>query len=548
MKTIKAIVALSFVTLISLSSFAQSAAKVISTKITDVTVFMTGAQLTENGSVQLKEGENQLRITDLTANMDPNSIQVEGNSNFTIMSVRHQVNYTLDQNTSPQVKAVKDSLEDARFKQQELIGLKNVVIQEKTLLENNRKIGGNNSTLVVEDLQDMANFYRKRFQELEYRWIELVDKENKNNIEMGRLQNQLNSMNARKGTNPSEILITLIAPKATTTNLKVSYVVRNAGWYPVYDLRAEDVNSNIDFIYRAKVYQSTGRDWEKVNLIISTGNPSVGGQIPTLYPWYVNVYEPMVQSRDKYNDVDYSMNATPSVAYAETLSEVEVVSGPRGRAAKATSADYTTVQNNTVNTEFKISVPYDIPSDNQQYDVTMQTQSLKASYAHITVPKLDNDAFLRAQVTDWAQYSLLPGESNIYFKGTFVGKGYIDPAQANDTLNLSLGRDRAVNVKREMLKEYSKTGIFGSKQQTSRAYEITVQNNKKQAIQLVIEDQLPISQNGDIEVNTEEISGAQYDTTTGKVTWKVSLAPGETIKKQLRFTVKYPKKKYVAGL
>jgi len=364
---------------------------------------MAGAQLTENSSIQLKEGENQLRITDLTANMDPNSIQVEGNNNFTIMSVRHQVNYTLDQNTSPQVKAVKDSLEDARFKQQELIGLKNVVIQEKTLLENNRKIGGENATLVVEDLQDMANFYRKRFQELEYRWIELVDKENKNNIEMGRLQNQLNSMNARKGSNPSEILITLIATKATTTNLKVSYVVRNAGWYPVYDLRAEDVNSNIDFVYRAKVFQSTGRDWEKVNLIISTGNPSVGGQIPTLYPWYVNVYEPV---RYDYQDRKRSeaYNATPSVAYdnAVSLEEVQITSGGNYK-SKVTSADYTTVQNNTVNTEFKISVPYDIPSDNQQYDVTMQTQSLKAEYAHITIPKLDNDAFLRAQVTDWAQ-------------------------------------------------------------------------------------------------------------------------------------------------
>jgi len=99
-----------------------------------------------------------------------------------------------------------------------------------------------------------------------------------------------------------------------------------------------------------------------------------------------------------------------------------------------------------------------------------------------------------------------------------------------------------------MLKEYSKTGIFGSKQQTSRAFEITVQNNKKQAIELVIEDQLPISQNSDVEVNTEEISGAQHDANTGKLPWKVNLAPGETIKKQLRFTVKYPKKKYIAGL
>lgn len=548
MKTIKIFVALTLVALASFQTLAQSTAKTLTTKITDVTVFMTGAQVTENGSIQLKEGENIFRITDLTAYLDPNSIQVEGNAGYTIMSVRHQINYTLDQSSSPMVKAVNDSLEEARFKQQELIGLKNVVIQEKTLLENNRKIGGENSTLVVEDLQDMANFFRKRFQEIEYRWIELTDQERKNNLELNRLQNQLNSMNARKGTNPSEILVTLIAPKATTTNLKVSYVVRNAGWYPVYDLRAEDVNSPVEFVYRAKVYQSTGRDWEKVNLTMSTGNPSVGGQIPTLYPWYVNVYEPIVRTAYSKAEADYSMNATPSVAYDSevTLEEVQITSGS-GK-YKPTAADYTTVQNNTVNTEFKISVPYDIPSDNQQYDVTMQTQSLKAQYAHITIPKIDNDAFLRAQITDWAQYSLLPGESNIYFKGTFVGKGYIDPAQANDTLNLSLGRDRAVNVKREMLKEYSKTGVFGSKQQTSRAYEITVQNNKKQAIELVIEDQLPISQNDDVEVNTEEISGANYDATTGKLTWKVNLAPGETIKKQIRFTVKYPKKKFVAGL
>jgi len=425
MKTIKVFVALTFVALASFQTLAQSTAKTIATKINDVTVFMTGAQVTENGSVQLKEGENIFRITDLTAYLDPNSIQVEGNAGYTIMSVRHQINYTLDQSSSPMVKAVTDSLEEARFKQQELTGLKNVVIQEKTLLENNRKIGGENSTLVVEDLQDMANFFRKRFQELEYRWIELGDQEKKNNLEISRLSNQLNSMNARKGTNPSEILVTLIAPKATTTNLKVSYVVRNAGWYPVYDLRAEDVNSPVEFVYRAKVYQSTGRDWEKVNLTISTGNPSVGGQIPTLYPWYVNVYEPMVQTGYKRAEADYSMNATPSVAYDSevTLEEVQITSGS-GK-YKPTAADYTTVQNNTVNTEFKISVPYDIPSDNQQYDVTMQTQSLKAQYAHITIPKIDNDAFLRAQITDWAQYSLLPGESNIYFKGTFVGKGYI---------------------------------------------------------------------------------------------------------------------------
>ncbi|HEY8404359.1 MAG TPA: DUF4139 domain-containing protein [Flavobacteriales bacterium] len=545
MNSMTAIATCCILLVIGITAQAQTNTNPVSSKITDVTVFMSGAQITETAALQLKEGENILRITGLTAFMDPNSIQVEGNPNFTIMSVKHQINYSVDEYSNPVVKVLKDSLDDAKFKQQEIIGLKNVVEQERALLESNRKVGGNNSTLVVEDLQDMANFYRKRFQELEYRWIELNEKERKNNQELTRLQNKLNSMNARKGANPSEVLITLVASKAVNTQLKFSYVVRNAGWYPVYDLRAEDVNSNISFVYRAKVYQSTGRDWEKVNLTISTGNPTVGGQIPTLYPWYVDAQDPIRYNTHGRSDDELYKNATPSVAIAHNkgleLEEVQVTSN-------GTSANFTTIQNNTVNAEFKIVVPYDIPSDNQQYDVTMQAQSFKAQYNHITIPKLDNDAFLRAQITDWTQYALLPGESNIYFKGTFVGKGFIDPSQANDTLNLSLGRDRSISVKRELLKEYSKTTGIGNKQQTTRAFEITVQNNKSQTIQLTIEDQLPVSQSGDVEVSVDDVSGAQVDGNTGKVTWNVTLAPGETVKKQLRFKVKYPKKKYVLGL
>ncbi len=509
----------------------------ITTEIREVTIFMNGAQIREGASVQLKEGENQFRISDLTAYMDPNSIIVDGNQNFSIMSVRHQVNYTLSKSSNLQVKAIMDSLEDAQFKQMELAGLKNVVQQEKSLLENNRKIGGENSTLVVEDLQDMANFFRKRFQELEYRWIELTDKEKLNNAEIARLQSQLNSMNARKGTNPSEVLITVLANKAVTTQLNFSYVVRNAGWYPVYDLRAEDINSPIELVYRAKVFQSTGRDWKRVNLIISTGNPTVGGQIPTLNPWYVSIYDQMAGNYGRGNMATRYSQAVPTEQDFQSKAAIEEA-----------PANMVSMQVNTINTEFKIAVPYDIPSDNQQYDVIMQKQSLQAHYAHITIPKLDHDAFLRAQVVNWAQYSLLPGESNIYFNGTFVGKAYIDPAMANDTLNLSLGRDKAISVKREMIKEYCKTGVFGSKQHTLRAYEITVQNNKKQPTELIIEDQIPISQSGEVEVIIDETSGAQYDAQTGKLTWVVKLNPGEIAKRQIKFTVKYQKKKYIMGL
>ena len=519
---------------------AQMELKTVETKIADVTVFMSGAQVSETGSVSLKQGENQVRIANLPTQLDANSIRVEGNEAFTILGVRHQINYLAASTSTPRQKALQDSLDDALFKQKELAGLKDVLVQEKHMLEYNRTIKGENTTLIAEDLRDMADFFRGRLTEITYKWIELEEKERLNNQEIARMQNALNSMNAKRNNNPGEIIIALNAERATNTTLKFSYFVQNAGWYPVYDLRAEDVNSPIAFNYRAKVYQSTGTDWNNVNLTVSTGNPTVGGEIPQLYPWFL--YEQQAAYLEvavRSGRQPMIANETPSVGAYDDMQSLQ-----KGK----TSADYVTVQNNTVNTEFKIAIPYTIPSDNVQYDVAMKTETLKATYAYITVPKLDNDAFLKARITDWAQYSLLPGESNIYFKGTFVGKGYIDPAQANDTLDLSLGRDRGIAVERTMLKDYCKSNLLGNKKTTSKAYEISVQNNKRQSIELIIEDQIPVSQSGEITVDVEEISGAMYDNTTGKLTWKAVVQPGEIMKKQLRFTVSYPKKVVVTGL
>jgi len=520
------------------AAHAQIDVKSVETTITDVTVFMSGAQVSEKGKISLKAGENRIKIGGLPAHLDANSIRVEGNDAYTILGVRHQINYLNAVEQTPKLRALQDSLDEALFKQKEMTALKEVLVQEKQMLEYNRNIKGETSTLIVEDLKEMADFFRSRLTENAYKYLEIGEKERINNQEIARLQNALNSMNARANVNSSEITLALDAKAAGSSEIGVSYFVQNAGWYPVYDLRAEDVNSPISFSYRAKVYQSTGIDWKNVNLTISTGNPTIGGQIPYLSPWYL--YQQSISQIESLADRrDMISNATPSVAAYDDMERSKGV---------VSKSEYVTVQQNTINTEFKISIPYTIPSDNAQYDVMMQTESLQATYAYITIPKLDNDAFLKARISNWAQYSLLPGESNIYFKGTFVGKGYIDPTQANDTLDLSLGRDRSINIKREMLRDFCKSNLLGNKKTSRKAYEITVQNNKKQSIELIIEDQLPISQDGEISVQMEEISGAVLDSSTGKLTWKVVLQPNEIMKKQLRYTVSYPKKSIVVGL
>ncbi|MDP4631144.1 MAG: DUF4139 domain-containing protein [Flavobacteriales bacterium] len=531
-----------FFALCAFVSFSQS--KSVTAPIADVTLFLSGAQVTHKGGVTLKKGENTLVLSGLTAGMDVNSIQILGNKDYTILSVKHQMNYT-SKVSNTRVRAIQDSIKLLGFQTSERASLRAVYQEEKAFLQANRSIKGDNGLLIREDLAEMADFYRSRMKEIEYKILDLNQTDRESNEKLQRLQTQLSQLQSQNVTNPGEIEFVVTTDEDKKADVVITYLATNAGWTPYYDLRAEDIESDIEFTYRAKVWQGTGVDWKRVNLTISTGNPNVGAQVPALNPWYVNIYSPQAYrprgARAEAYD-DYQRPAAVS-GYAQEMNKSSLAMNNM-----LTSASYTTITSNSVSTEFKISIKYDIASDNQPVEVAMQKQRLKASYKYVAIPKLEAAAYLQADIIDWMQYSLLSGESNIYFKGTFVGNGYIDPALANDTLQLSLGRDNAITVKRDQVKDFCKTSVFGVKKSTSKAYEITIVNTKKKAINIEVYDQVPLTQNADLEVVVEELSGATQEVATGKVTWKMTVEPEKTQKRQLRFTVKYPKKNLIQNL
>ena len=530
-----------FFALCAFVSFSQS--KSVTAPITDVTLFLSGAQVTHKGDVNLKKGENTLVLSGLTAGMDVNSIQILGSKDYTILSVKHQMNYT-SKVSNTRVRAIQDSIKLLGFQTAERASLRAVYQEEKAFLQANRSIKGDNALLIREDLAEMADFYRSRMKEIEYKILDLNQTDRENNEKLQHLQTQLSQLQSQNVTNPGEIEFVVTTDEDKKIDVVIIYLATNAGWTPYYDLRAEDIESDIEFTYRAKVWQGTGADWKRVNLTISTGNPNVGAQVPALNPWYVNIYAPQAyRGRAKAED-DYERK--PAAMASGYMAEMDKDS--RAMNMMQTSASFTTITSNSVSTEFKISIKYDIASDNQPVEVVMQKQRLKASYKYVAIPKLEAAAYLQADIIDWMQYSLLSGESNIYFKGTFVGNGYIDPALANDTLQLSLGRDNAITVKRDQVKDFCKTSVFGVKKSTSKAYEITIVNTKKKAINIEVYDQVPLTQNADLEVAVEELSGATQDAATGKVTWKMTVEPEKTEKRQLRFTVKYPKKNLIQNL
>ena len=180
--------------------------------------------------------------------------------------------------------------------------------------------------------------------------------------------------------------------------------------------------------------------------------------------------------------------------------------------------------------------------------VDIRKYDLNASYLYSVAPKLDMDAFLLAKGTGWEEFSLLPGEANIFFEGTFVGKTAINPNSIKDTLAISLGRDKRIVVKREKVKDFTTRKAIGSNIRETYSYELSVRNTKQEPIQIIVEDQVPVSQNSQIEVLVTDSGGAAYNKDTGKLQWIWTLQPNETKKAAFKFEVKYPKDKQISGL
>ncbi len=198
---------------------------------------------------------------------------------------------------------------------------------------------------------------------------------------------------------------------------------------------------------------------------------------------------------------------------------------------------------NQTNVEFEIKTPYTVDSDNKNLTVEVDRYSLPADYEYFCVPKVDKDAFLLANIVDWEKYNLLEGEANIFFENTFIGKTILDVRYVSDTLSLSLGRDKNVIVSREKVKDNTRKQFFGSKKEDSREWKLTVKNNKKQTINFVLLDQIPVSTTDEIEVIPDNLSGGELNKDNGEVKWTFKLKPSAKKEMDLIYKVKYPKDK-----
>ncbi len=598
--------------IIHLSSFASDDRNIVSSQLKSVTVYRSGAELTHSAFAELKKGNNELVIDNISNSIDINSIQIKSASAVTVMGIEFSNNYLVSTEKSVHSKFLQDSLEHI---QRESKKINDAIINANDLIEvlkANRDIKGSQNGLSVAELIKLMDYYKIKLQELQSEISQLQERKKKTDETIVALKNQLQEEQRKNVSTAGRLILQLSVAITGKYDFLISYIAQNAYWKPFYDIRVDDIKNPMKIICRAKITQTTGIDWKQVKLSLSTSSPSQWGNAPTIQPWYLGYINPLnamndalrlrgaaslekslqgkVAGLDMANSLDevvvtgYGARKAAEISYEtdkKISTPIYVVNGniisdydyqkinPSAikkittlKSSQATALygahaeagaivvelkdglqDYISVADNTLDLSFDIDIPYDIPSNGKEQSAVLQTLDVNTLYQHYSIPKIDKDAYLVAQIPQWSKLNLLAGEANIILEGTYVGKSFIDPNSISDTLSLTMGRDKRVSIKREKILDFSSVKFLGNNKLQKFTYEITIKNNKKENIELILKDQFPLSTTKEIEVELIESNSADVNTDTGILNWKINLAGSESKKVRFTYTVKYPKDK-----
>lgn len=528
-----------FFCLMALHSFGQNKEVNLDSKIDKVTVFLAGAQVVRSAKTSLLAGKTMLRFQHLSAKLDPNSIQLKAEGT-TIVSVKHEINY-LDSPTKPQeiakLQTQKEGLEDKLATNKSML---TVYKREEEMLVKNQAIVGQQSGLKALDLKESVDFQRLRMSEVLTKQLDLDKAIKKLEKEMAQLDNQINQVAGTRGEDQAEIVVTVLNNTAAPASFAITYFVSDANWTPSYDLRVKDISKPLNLAFKASINQHTGEDWKEVSLSLSTGEPQSQGVAPTLSTWYLEEVQAIKRGRLLGNAKSGALQEAVVVGYGSYL-QGRVAGNGKAPMADANEIDLSANTNyqQTVKS-FDLSQHYTINDGNDGFQVELKTAEIPATYEYYVAPKYDKDAYLTAKVVDWEKYDLMEGNMKLYFEDTYLGDSYLDVSN-KDTLTISLGKDKGVLVTRTKSSDFRKKQSLGSNKTDSRAYDIVVRNMKRQAINLIVEDQFPISKSKEIEILDQEAPEAEVNKETGKLSWKFSLEPNKEKKVHHQFSVKSPK-------
>ena len=533
-----------FIVLISLCLgciLPMQAQKQISAKLTEATVYLRGAALTHTASTTLKSGSQEVIIDGLSPDIEINSLKVKANG-VLISATEFSQDYLTPREQTAHIKKLQDSLD---LYQEQLKEAQNELTIHNQLLKlvtdgTQNNMSQKEGSVSIADINANMELYRTKAAELQ----KSIDKDNKK-IEklketVKRLKNQISQDETENMQLNGMLRLSVSVPENITTTFTITYFTNMAQWVPCYDINIPSMDKSITLQSKAKVRQVTGLDWDNVKLTLSNATPNRSTVAPVFKTWFLSFQR---SQPHRYGSVAKELSTSNSIAYAAAEENASKGYMPKPTAAAPIMmSDFVEVEDQDIQVSYAIAVPYDIPGNGKEKLIDLKSYDIKADFKYYSVPKLSDETYLVATLSDYEKYNLLPGEATVTFNNTFVGRTKLRPNDTESQISLTLITEPRLTVKREKQRDYCNTKHVGNNTTVTQSYLITVKNNLNRTAKLTLKEQYPISNDKDIEVkDVTVVPAATYDKKDiGVVTWDLELNPGETRTFTVTYSVKHP--------
>ncbi|PSB29815.1 hypothetical protein C7B69_09090 [filamentous cyanobacterium Phorm 46] len=536
--------------------------KIVESQISEVTVYTDRALITRRGTVALTGNERELTIASLPTTLETESVRGTGAGTVAVrlLGVRTETVFSSEP-TGDRIAELTAQIQELETQRR---GINDKITARKIQLKfveglSEKSVGFFSSSIAkqqvgLNETGELLNFLGTNY----LKYVSAIAQHERQQQELDKqieaLRQQLRQLQTPHSQQSFNIIVAIEPSGSGNFELEVSYVVIRAHWTPLYDLRVNTTNNQINLNYLAEVNQNTGEDWTGVALTLSTAKPGLGSLSPKLEPWYIDT----LHSTVKFQNTELAMrsrfgSAHSSDSYLDVSEEgisrsvsgiVEITSEP---IEAETATAKISREGGTVS--FQVSGNTNIPSDGTPHKVTIFTENYPFKPEYIAVPRLVSFAYLQAIVTNpLTGATLLPGKANIFRDNTFVGTMQLENVSPGEEFKLNLGIDEGLKIERELVERQVDKKLIGNQRRTSYAYRLNVTNLQQVQVHLTLKEQLPVSRNEQIKVRSTLTNPKIVPGEMGILEWIMSLPPQAKQELYYQFVVEHPPDLRIIGL
>lgn len=507
-------------------------------KLNQATIFLRGAELDNNVTLNLPAGQSEVVLSNIANNIDPKSLSISIDNDDVIINTINVKKIPIAPSYPSAIAVLMEKQKDIN-KRIEVLNININVGDEQIALLKDQSFFGYGETQSLEHSSQKFDFISQKM-------TSILNQQKAAREEIAELTEKLEELNRQLeidmpiiAKEKTQIVLSLGTSKNLTSKMRISYITPDAGWSPAYDIRSQGMDKPILLTYKADVIQNTGLNWDKVKLVLTSTNPSLNITAPTLSPWYLSLYNNTAKFRNSNMDMKMAMPAPMSEAMNEA---------PREQLSKGVTR-YVTTNNNGINLSHAIALPYTLKNSTEPNTLVINQKEVVADYRYLTTPKLVEEVYLQAEVKDWENLNLLNGRANIYYMNSFVGNSYINTNELTELLSIPFGIDKNIQISRINNEKIRKEPIFiGTTIEQKESYTIKIRNTYNSPVKVTIYDQLPLSQENNINVADTVYKDGVLDKDTGEIKWNITLGAKEEKSLPLNYTLSYPKNRQIMGL